>query len=58
MGLSTSEEHGSSKNYLNILGGKITQKVKEGTPGAISRINKQKQRGVGTTFRYIKWSNC
>lgn len=41
MGLSTSEEHGSSKNYLNILGGKITQKVKEGTPGAISRINKQ-----------------
>jgi hypothetical protein len=41
MGLSTTGGNDSQKNYLNILGGKITQRVKEGTEGAVSRINKQ-----------------
>lgn len=41
MGLSTTEEsNGSIKNYLNITGGKITQKVKAGTTGAVVRTNK------------------
>jgi hypothetical protein len=41
MGLSTTEEsNGSIKNYLNITGGKITQKVKAGTEGAVVRVNK------------------
>lgn len=41
MGLSTSTHE--SKTYLNILGGKFTQKVKEGTEGAVSRINKKNE---------------
>jgi hypothetical protein len=41
MGLMVTEDsNGSNKNYLNITGGKITQKAKEGTPNAISRVNK------------------
>lgn len=31
----------TSKTYLNIVGGKIVKKVKEGTDGAVSRINKK-----------------
>lgn len=38
MGLGT-DQH-TSKTYLNIVGGKISMRVKEGTEGAVSRINK------------------
>ncbi len=36
MGLNTKEEG----NFITILGGKFSQRVPEGTPGAVTRVNK------------------
>ena len=41
MGLSSSSR--SSKTYVNIIGGKFAIKTKEGTEGAVSRVNKNKE---------------
>ncbi len=44
MGLKTKKGKGNAK-YLNVMFGKVVQKVKADTEGAISRVNKKGDQG-------------